>query len=124
MTARDAAGRRHTSSVGVTVRPAPAIPVAITASPAAPVAERPVTFTVEVSPPAGAPAVRNVTIDFGDDSGVSLGALTGRRSVAHLYERAGSGDYVVDYPRTWRGSCFQAGRHQTRQWPVMGASVA
>ena len=93
VTARDAAGRRHTSSVGVTVRPAPAIPVAITASPAAPVAEQPVTFTVEVSPPAGAPAVRNVTIDFGDDSGASLGALTGRRSVAHLYERAGS--YIV-----------------------------
>ena len=90
VSARDAAERRHTSSLGVTVRPAPAISVTITASPAAPVAGQPVTFTVEVSPPTGAPAVRNVTVDFGDRSTASLGGLTGRRSVAHIYERAGS----------------------------------
>ena len=36
------------------------------------------------------PPVRDVTIDFGDDSSESLGALSGGRSVAHVYERAGS----------------------------------
>jgi len=89
-TARDAAGRRHTASVGVQVRPAPSIPVTVAASPADPVAGQPVTFTVEVSPPAGAPAVRDATVDFGDRSTMALGALTGRRSVAHAYERPGS----------------------------------
>ena len=89
----DAAGRRHTASAGVQVRPAPGIPVTMTANPATPVKGRPVTFTVTVSPPAGAPAVRDVTIDFGDDSTTSLGALSGRGSVAHVYENEGS--YIV-----------------------------
>ena len=75
------------------VRPAPSIPVTVTASPSGPVAGQPVTFTVEVSPPAGAPEVREVTVDFGDDSTTSLGALTGRRSLVHVYDAAGS--YVV-----------------------------
>jgi PKD repeat protein len=55
---------------------------------------QPVTFTVEVVPPVGAPAVRSVTLDFGDGSSPeSLGALTGRASVAHAYEHAGN--YIV-----------------------------
>ena len=91
--ALDAAGRRHASSVGVQVRPALGIPVTVTASPTAPVEDEPVTFTVDVSPPAGAPAVRDVTIDFGDESRESLGALTGRRAIVHVYEDEGS--YVV-----------------------------
>ena len=91
--ALDAAGRRHASSVGVQVRPALGIPVTVTASPTAPVEDEPVTFTVEVSPPAGAPAVRDVTLDFGDESRESLGALTGRRAIVHVYEDEGS--YVV-----------------------------
>ena len=90
MTVRDAADRRHAASAGVTVRPAPAIRVTLTATPAAPVVGETVTFTVEVSPPAGAPAVRDVTIVFGDRSTMSRGALTGRRSAAHAYEREGS----------------------------------
>ena len=90
----DAAGRRHSGSIGVQVRPAPGISVTITASPDAPVEEQPVTFTVVVSPPAGAPAVRDVTMDFGDRSKKqSLGALTGSGSVAHVYEDDGS--YIV-----------------------------
>ena len=63
---------------------APAFPVTLTASPADPVAGTPVTFTVDVSPPADAPSVRDVTIDLGDRSTTSLGGLTGRRSVAHV----------------------------------------
>ena len=93
VTVRDAAGGRHRASIGVRVDPAPAIPVTITAVPGARVAGQPVTFTVQVSPPSGAPAVRDATVDFGDRSQRSLGALTGRTSVAHVYEAAGR--YVV-----------------------------
>ena len=91
---RDAAGRRHTASIGLRVRPAPGIAVAITASPAAPTEAQPVTVGVDVSRPAGAPAVRDVTLDFGDLSEAhAFGALTGRASVAHIYADAGS--YIV-----------------------------
>ena len=93
VTVLDAAARVHTSSIVVQVRSAPNISVTVTATPTAPVEEQPVTFTVEVSPSAGAPAVRDVEIDFGDDSKESLGALTGRASVAHVYENEGS--YIV-----------------------------
>ena len=93
VTVRDAADRRHSSSIAVQVRPAPSIAVSITASPPAPIEDQPVTFTVEVSPPANAPAVREVTVDFGDESEASLGALSGRGSVAHVYE--GEGSYIV-----------------------------
>ena len=89
----DATDRRHRSSIGLTVRPAPGIAATITASPPSPVEEQPVTFTVDVSPSAEAPAVRDVEIDFGDDTKQSLGALTGRGSVAHVYEDEGS--YIV-----------------------------
>ena len=93
-TVTDAAGRRSTASVGITVKDAPLIGVAISASPAAPVVDEPVTFTVTVTPPARAPAVRDVVIDFGDDSDdESLGALSGSRTVAHVYEEDGS--YIV-----------------------------
>ena len=93
-TVRDAVERRHTASIGVQVRPAPGIAVTLTASPAEPVEEQPVTFTVEVTAPAGAPAVRDVAIDFGDRSKKqSMGALTGRGSIAHVYRNDGS--YIV-----------------------------
>ena len=50
--------------------------------------------TVEVTAPADAPAVRDVTIDFGDKSRKkSMGALSGRGSVAHVYSNDGS--YIV-----------------------------
>ena len=93
VTATDAAGYAARSSIGVQVDPAPGIPVTVTASPAATVTGGAVTFTVEVSPPDDAPAVREVTIDFGDASTRSLGALSGQRSVVHVYEATGS--YVV-----------------------------
>ena len=94
VTATDVAGYAATSSIGVQVRPAPGIAVTLTASPAEPVEEQPVTFTVEVTAPAGAPAVRDVAIDFGDRSKKqSMGALTGRGSIAHVYRNDGS--YIV-----------------------------
>ena len=92
-TVEDAAGRRSASSLAVQVLPAPNIPVEVTANPVAPVAGSPVTFTVEVQPPAGAAPVREVTIDFGDGSEESLGVLTGRGTIAHVYHEAGS--YIV-----------------------------
>ena len=92
-TVEDATGRRSVSSLAVQVRKAPHIPATISASPAAPVAGRPVTFTVQVSPPADAAPIREVTIDFGDGAEASLGVLTGRGTVAHTYQAAGS--YIV-----------------------------
>ena len=90
-TVTDDLGRRSTASQGVTVAEAPAVQVTLAAAPAAPVAGQPVTFTVSVTPPAGAPAVRDVVLDFGDDSeDASLGALAGSRTVAHVYATRGS----------------------------------
>ena len=94
VTARDTAGRRSEASTGVTVSAAAALGVTVSASPPEPVAGRPVTFTVTVSPPANGPPVRAVTIDFGDRVRQSLGALAGSRTVAHVYKRAGA--YVVE----------------------------
>ena len=91
--ATDVAGYIAAGSIAVDVAPPPAIPVTVTASPSDPVAGEAVTFTVEVSPPDNAAAVRDVTIDFGDDSRGSLGALSGRRSIAHVYEDEDS--YIV-----------------------------
>ena len=92
-TVEDATGRRSESSLAVQVRKAPHIPATISASPAAPLAGRPVTFTVQVAPPADAAPIRGVTIDFGDGADASLGVLTGRGTVAHTYQAAGS--YIV-----------------------------
>ena len=94
VTVTDDLGRRSTASQGVTVAEAPAVQVTLAAAPAAPVAGQPVTFTVSVTPPAGAPAVRDVRLDFGDGSeDVSLGAVSGSRTVAHVYTTRGS--YIV-----------------------------
>ena len=121
VTATDVAGHVASGSIAVRVEPAPAIPVTVTAAPASPVAGQPVTFTVDVSPPSGAPAVREATIDFGDGSRTSLGALTGRRTVAHVYER--DGGYIVTV--TVRDAA--GGRHRAsigvRVNPAPGISV-
>ncbi len=93
VTVLDAAAGRHKSSIALRVLPPPGIQVAIAASPSTPIEDQPVTFTVDVSPATGAPAVRDVRMDFGDRTSTSLGALTGRGSVAHVYKRDGS--YIV-----------------------------
>ena len=93
-TLTDAAGRRSAASVGVAVAATPGISVTLSAAPAEPVAGQPVTFTVTVTPAPGAPAVRDVVVDFGDRSKhQSLGPLTGGRTVAHVYHDDGS--YIV-----------------------------
>ena len=90
VTATDTAGSVTTTAIVVVVAEAPGIPVTIAADAQEAEVGQPVTFTVEVSPPADAPAVRNVTVAFGDGSDESLGALTGTGTVAHIYRRAGS----------------------------------
>lgn len=94
VTVEDVAGRRHVGSTGVAVSAPPLVGVTVTASPSSPIVEQPVTFTVTVTPPATGPAVGKVVIDFDDGDEESLGALTGSRTVAHVYDRAGS--YVVE----------------------------
>ncbi len=88
--ATDAAGRTVSASTVVQVERAPAISVVITASPTSPVVDQPVTFMVTVTPPAHGPAVRGATIDFGDGTRESLGALTGAVNITHLYRTPGS----------------------------------
>ena len=63
----------HVIGFGVTVRPAPAITAAITASPTAPIAEQPVTIHQKCPRRPARPRSGTVTIDFGDDSGASPG---------------------------------------------------
>lgn len=90
VTATDTAGSVTTTAIVVVVAEAPGVPVTIAADAQEAEVGQPVTFTVEVSPPEGAPAVRNVTVDFGDGSDESLGSLTGTGTVAHIYRRSGS----------------------------------
>lgn len=90
VTATDTAGGATTTATVVVVTEPPGIPVTIAADAQEVEVGQPVTFTVEVSPPEGAPAVRNVTVEFGDGSDDSLGALTGTGTAAHIYRRAGS----------------------------------
>lgn len=91
--ATDVAGRTVSASTVVRVDRAPAISVTVAVSPSSPVVGQPVTFTVTVTPPANGPAVDEAVIDFDDGDKESLGAMTGSRTVAHVYKRAGS--YVV-----------------------------
>ena len=54
------------------------------------------TFTLSVT--AGATPIRTMTIDFGDGSEQSLGALAGTGTVAHVYRRDST--YVVTVTAT------------------------
>ncbi len=64
--------------------------------PSTPTAGQPTSLTVQVT--AGGSAVREVTIDFGDGTSRSLGALTGNLTVAHVY--AAEGSYTVTVTAT------------------------
>lgn len=50
-------------------------------------AGQPVTFTVNVSPTSN---IQNVTINYGDGTSQSLGALSGSTTVQHVYQEAGT----------------------------------
>ena len=93
VTVTDVGGYATASSVVVQVDPPPRVPISITLRPTSPMVGQAVTFTVEVSPPDNAPAVRDVTVDFGDRNSTSIGALSGQGSVVHVYEQ--DGGYTV-----------------------------
>lgn len=58
-------------------------------------------FSVGVQVGANGDPIREVTINFGDGDVQSLGALTGTRSVSHIYQRAGT--YRVEVTATDTG---------------------
>jgi PKD repeat protein len=64
--------------------------IRITAPTAAVSAGLPASFTVEVSTGATAANVRDVTVDFGDGTQQSLGALSGSTTVQHTYNSPGT----------------------------------
>ncbi len=47
------------------------------------------TFTLNVTPGSGSAPIRNVYLDFGDDTNVSLGAASGSVSIPHVYRESG-----------------------------------
>ena len=80
----------QTATATITVNNAPTI----TVTPAAtPTVGEPTTFIVLVT--AGSSAIREVSIDFGDGTSQSLGALTGSTNVTHTYRLAGTFTVVV-----------------------------
>jgi hypothetical protein len=84
------------TDIFVTVNTAPTVALTVPS----PVTEgEGATFTLSVT--AGATPIRTVTIDFGDGSAQSLGALTGTGTVAHVYRRDGT--YVVTVTATDAG---------------------
>lgn len=72
----------------LTIRVSAPPTVTITVSPTPPTVDQPATLTIAVT--AGGSAVREVTVDFGDGTSQSLGALTGSLTVSHVYRRDGT----------------------------------
>lgn len=64
-----------------------------------------VTFSVGVQVGANGDPIRDVSINFGDGVTQSLGALTGTRSVSHVYSRAGT--YRVEVTATDTGGVVE-----------------
>ena len=123
-TVRDAAGRTAAASVGLTVADAPAVSASITATPAAPAVQQPVVFTVEVARPDAAPAVRRVSVDFGDRTDDhSLGALVGTATVAHAYTRPGSFVATVTVQDETRRTTTASVALTVAEAPAVSASV-
>lgn len=89
----------RTSQVTVQVDLAPS--VTITVSPAAPVENQTVTFSIGVTQPAGGLPITQARIDFGDGESQQLGALSGTTSVGHVYRN--SGTYTVTLTLTDAG---------------------
>jgi hypothetical protein len=84
------AGKRNDPALRVAVNPRTGI--SITAPTTTISAGLPATFTVNVASGTGAGAanIRDVTIDFGDGSQQSLGAISGSTTVQHTYNSSGT----------------------------------
>lgn len=78
----------------VTVQVDAAPTVTMSVSPAAPVENQAVTFTLTVSATGGLPITQS-RIDFGDGETRQLGALTGTTSAAHVYRDSGTYGVVL-----------------------------
>ena len=63
--------------------------ISISAGAAQTAVGQPVSFTVTVTQGANAALIRDVSVNFGDGSSVSLGALSGSTTVAHIYRSPG-----------------------------------
>lgn len=81
-------GDTTSASAIVTVIPRPPITLTLSANPTSAAVAANITFTV-TAPTTGTLA-RNVTLNFGDGSTVSLGAITASNSVVHAYAAAGT----------------------------------
>jgi PKD repeat protein len=84
------AGRATATDVLIRVAQLPA--VSISPPPTAAVGQ-PANFQLTVTSPAGGSPIQNVTVDFGDGTRRSYGAVTGTQSVQHTYQS--SGTYLV-----------------------------
>ena len=82
-----------TQSATVTIRVNTPPTVTIADAGPVPTAGTPTTLTVTVA--AGSSAIRGVTVDFGDGTSRSLGALTGSTNVTHNYRTAGTFNVVA-----------------------------
>lgn len=95
----------------------------ISFQPTSPLVGIPVTFTV--TPAAGGTTsnpIRNVTIDFGDGSSHSFGAISGAATVTHTYSRADT--YVVTATTTDTAGLTNENRTNiTVQSAIVGVSV-
>jgi len=79
-------GDSFTNSVGVTVSPRPSPTVSVTPTTGTTAQN----FVFTVTPPTGGAGIRNVRIDFGDGSEVSLGAITTATPVSHQFSSPGT----------------------------------
>jgi PKD repeat protein len=86
-----AGGKNATVDVNVAALPT----ITLSASPTAPVAGQPVTFTIGIDATNAVNPVRNVRIDFGDGDFEDLGVVTGSTSASHVYDNDGNQTVTV-----------------------------
>jgi PKD repeat protein len=79
-------GDSFTNSVGVTVSPRPSPTVTVTPTTGTTAQN----FVFTITPPTGGAGIRDVSVDFGDGSEVSLGAITSATPVSHQFSSAGT----------------------------------
>lgn len=79
------------SKTGTAKVTAVAVPtITITGPSTTPTAGLSSTFTLNITAGSGSAPIRNVSIDFGDGTTISLGAASGSVSVPHIYREAGT----------------------------------
>jgi PKD repeat protein len=84
------AGRATATDVVVRVAQVPTVSIS---PPASAAVGQPANFQLTVTPPTGGAPVQNVTVDFGDGTRRSYGAVSGTQTVQHVYQSANT--YLV-----------------------------